>query len=409
MYSFISFPKLFINNLYPYVLLISLVVLVAVCSIILSNRLGFPSLFLFLLIGILCGEDGLGFKFNNANLTNVIGNLLLALILFEGGLTTSWKNVRRVLKHAISLSIIGVLLSVALISTIVYYIFDKPLSLGLLLGSIVSSTDIAAIFVLLRRINIPVKLMSILELESGFNDAPTVILVTSLSEYLSKVNGDIQMSWSFILYLVNNIILEMSIGTIIGVCIGYLGYLLLSRISVSLSGLYSIIVVSIAMLSYGLAGVLHGSGFIAIYLTSVIIGNSKNIAYKEITKNFAESLGILSQIALFIMLGLLVTPHNLLSTHVVNFSLILGVIIVLIVRPISVYASTYFFAISWKEQLLISIAGLRGAVPIVLATVPFMYKLDSREFIFNVVFVLVSLYLLIQAPLVNKICKNVYG
>jgi cell volume regulation protein A len=362
------------------------VLLSAVVAVRLSSRSGLPSLLLYLGIGVLLGQDGLGVKFDNAELTQVLGYAALVVILAEGGLGTDWRQIRPVVPAAAVLATVGVGISVAVTAAAAHYLAGLEWRQALIMGAVVSSTDAAAVFSVLRRVRLPPKLTGVLEAESGFNDAPVVILVVAFSHHGTPE------SWYVLL---GEILLELAIGAAIGLAAGLLGAYALRHLALPASGLYPIAVMAIAVLAYAGGALAHGSGFLAVYLASVVLGNA-GLPHRPATRGFAEGLAWLAQIGLFVLLGMLVTPHEL-GDDVVP-ALLVGLVLTAVARPLSVLATLTPFRTPWRAQALLSWAGLRGAVPIVLATIPVVAAVPKSERIFNIVFVLVTAYTLLQGP-----------
>ncbi|MET9923356.1 MULTISPECIES: potassium/proton antiporter [unclassified Streptomyces] len=352
-----------------------------------SSRSGLPSLLLYLGIGIALGQDGIfDVKFDNAELTQVIGYAALVVILAEGGLGAKWKEVRPVLPAAAVVSTIGVGISVGITAAAAHYLVGLDWRQALIIGAVVSSTDAAAVFSVLRRVPLPSRITGLLEAESGFNDAPVVILVVAFSAV-----GPVE-HWYL---LVGEIALELAIGAAIGITVGWLGSLGLRHVALPASGLYPIAVMAIAVMAYAAGAMAHGSGFLAVYLAAMILGNSK-LPHWPATRGFADGLGWLAQIGMFVLLGLLVTPHDLVD----DFwpAVVVGLVLTMVARPLSVFLSLAPFRLPAREKALISWAGLRGAVPIILATIPMVSGVEGSTRIFNIVFVLVIVYTLIQGP-----------
>ncbi|MET9133986.1 potassium/proton antiporter [Streptomyces antibioticus] len=380
-------PPLSVHDLNELLLVCSLVLLLAVAAVRISSRSGLPSLLVYLGIGVLMGQDGIGdIKFDNAELTQVIGYAALVVILAEGGLGTKWKEVGPALPAATTLALAGVAVSVGVTATAARFLIDLEWRQALIIGAVVSSTDAAAVFSVLRRIPLPARVMGTLEAESGFNDAPVVILVVAFS-----ASGPVE-HWYV---LVGEILLELAIGAAIGLAVGWLGSLGLRHVALPASGLYPIAVMAIAVTAYASGAMAHGSGFLAVYLASMVMGNAK-LPHWPATRGFAEGLGWLAQIGMFVLLGLLVSPHELGDD--VWPALIIGLVLTMVARPLSVLLCLTPFRVPWQEQTLMSWAGLRGAVPIILATIPMVQGVDSSRRIFNIVFVLVVVYTLVQGP-----------
>ncbi|MCZ0994950.1 potassium/proton antiporter [Streptomyces noursei] len=376
-----------VEHLNELLLICSLVLLVAVAAVRLSSRSGLPSLLIYLGIGIAMGQDGVGgVIFDNAELTQLLGYAALVVILAEGGLGTKWKEIKPALPQAAMLSTVGVAVSVGVTAAGAHYLAGLEWRQALLIGAVVSSTDAAAVFSVLRSVPLPSRLTGVLEAESGFNDAPVVILVVAFS-----TAGPIE-HWYVLL---GEIALELAIGAAIGLAIGWIGAYGMRHVALPASGLYPIAVMAIAVSAYAAGALAHGSGFLAVYLAAVVLGNAK-LPHAPATRGFAEGVGWIGQIGMFVLLGLLVTPHNLLDDIVP--ALLIGMILTLVARPLSVFSSLLPFRVPWQEKTLLSWAGLRGAVPIVLATIPMVGDVPGSETVFNIVFVLVVVYTLIQGP-----------
>ncbi len=361
--------------------------LIAVAAVRISSRSGLPSLLLYLGIGIAMGQDGIGnVSFSNAELTQVIGYAALVVILAEGGLGTKWKEIRPALPAAAALSLAGVAVSVGVTAAGAHYLVGLEWRQALIIGAVVSSTDAAAVFSVLRKVPLPSRITGVLEAESGFNDAPVVILVVAFS-----AAGPVE-HWY---HLVGEIALELTIGAAIGLAVGWLGSYGLRHVALPASGLYPIAVMAIATVAYAAGAIAHGSGFLAVYLASMVMGNAK-LPHWPATRGFAEGLGWIAQIGMFVLLGLLVTPHELADDIVP--ALLIGLVLTVIARPLEVVISLAPFRMPWREQALMSWAGLRGAVPIILATIPMVTGVADSRRIFNIVFVLVVVYTLVQGP-----------
>lgn len=361
--------------------------LIAVAAVRISSRSGLPSLLLYLGIGIAIGQDGIGnVAFDNAELTQVIGYAALVVILAEGGLGTKWKEIKPALPAAVVLSTVGVAVSVGITAAAAHYLVGLDWRQALIIGAVVSSTDAAAVFSVLRKVPLPSRVTGVLEAESGFNDAPVVILVVAFS-----TAGPVD-HWSV---LVGTIALELAIGVAVGLTVGFLGAYGLRHVALPASGLYPIAVMAIAVVAYAAGAMAHGSGFLAVYLASMVLGNAK-LPHAPANRGFAEGLGWIAQIGMFVLLGLLVTPHELI--HDFWPAVVIGLVLTVVARPMEVLVSLLPFRIPWQEQALMSWAGLRGAVPIILATIPMVSDIEGSERIFNIVFVLVVVYTLVQGP-----------
>ncbi|MFF1346145.1 potassium/proton antiporter [Streptomyces sp. NPDC058322] len=359
-----------------------------------SSRSGLPSLLLYLGIGIAIGQDGFfDVKFDNAELTQVIGYAALVVILAEGGLGTKWKEIKPALPAAVMLSLVGVAISVGVTAAGAHYLVGLDWRQSLIIGAVVSSTDAAAVFSVLRKVPLPARVTGVLEAESGFNDAPVVILVVAFS-----TKGPVD-SWYV---LVGEIALELAIGAAMGIAVGWLGSYGLRHVALPASGLYPIAVMAIAVSAYAAGALVHGSGFLAVYLAAMVLGNAK-LPHWPATRGFADGLGWIAQIGMFVLLGLLVTPHDLLD----DFwpAVIVGLVLTVVARPLEVFISLAPFRLPWQEKALMSWAGLRGAVPIILATIPMVAGVEGSTRVFNIVFVLVIVYTLIQGPTLPWLAK----
>lgn len=365
------------------------VLMVAIAAVRLSTRSGLPSLLIYLGLGLALGNRGLGIEFSDEELTQVLGYAALVLILTEGGVTTKWSSIRGSLAPAAALATVGVLVSIGVVAGAARVVLDMPWNAALLIGAILASTDAAAVFAVLRKVPLPRQVSGMLEAESGFNDAPVVILVTALAA--NTVGSGAGAWWAIAL----TVILELLVGSVVGLGVGWLGGRLMARVAGGSSALFSIGVVSVSVLAYAAADVVHASGFIACYLASLVLGNMA-LPHRAPVLGFATALGWLAQIGLFVMLGLLADPSGFPSQ--ILPALVLGLVLLLVARPLSVIVSCTPFGIGWRTQAFLSWAGLRGAVPVVLATVPLTAGTPGVDWVFNLVFVLVIIFTLVQAP-----------
>jgi potassium/hydrogen antiporter len=375
-----------LHELYLALLAGGVVLLISIVATRVASRVGLPSLLLFLLLGVLLGEDVLGIDFDDAQLAQNIGTAALAVILIEGGLTTRWSDIRRLLAPAGVLATIGVGVSTLLTAVGAHLLLGFGWQLALLLGATVSSTDAAAVFSILRALPLPRRVAGLLEAESGFNDAPTVILVLIFSQTPFKVHAG---------PLIGSLVYELAAGAAIGIGVGWLGARALPRLALPASGLYPLATFGLGIVAFAAAGTAHASGFLAAYLAALVLANS-GLPHRAATRSFAEGLGWLAQIGLFVLLGLLVTPRELPAQLLSAF--VVGLLLLLVARPASVLVSLMPFRVPLGEQLFISWAGLRGAVPIVLATFAVVEDVPHSGRLLNIVFVLVVMFTLIQGP-----------
>jgi cell volume regulation protein A len=369
-------------------LLGAVVLLVAVAAVRLSTRAGLPSLLVYLALGVAIGESGLGIQFSNADLTRILGFCALVVIIAEGGLTTRWPVVRPVIAMAATLATFGVLVSVVVVGVIVHLLLHLPWRLALLYGAVLSSTDAAAVFSTLRRLRLRPRLTAILEAESGINDAPAVIAVIALS---TMTGPDLSAHWWQEALLVAY---ELAAGAAVGLLIGAIGAVGLRRFALPAAGLYPLAAIGFTVLAYAAGSVAHTSGFLAVYVAGVILGNAR-IPHRQAVLGFADGMAWLAQIGLFVLLGMLASPPRLPAA--VLPALLVGLVLVILARPISVATSLTWFRLGWRDQAFLSWAGLRGAVPIVLATIPLSAHVEGSVKIFEVVFVLVVIFTVAQA------------
>ena len=368
------------------------VVLAGVLAVRVSQRVGLPSLLLYLGIGIAIGEAGLGLRFEDAALTQTLGLAALVVILTEGGLTTRWAAVRPAVPLAVVLSTLGVAVSVAVTAVFTVLLLGVDWRSGLLVGAILSSTDAAAVFSTLRALGLPPRLTATLEMESGFNDAPVVILVTLLS---SGATGTPVEIVALVAY-------ELVVGAVFGIAVGFGSAWLLRHSALPAAGLYPLSVLTAAVGAYSVAAVAHASGFLAAYLAGLVLGNVP-LPHRRATLGFVEALAWFAQIGLFVLLGLLVSPGELPAALLPALGI--GVALLLLARPLSVLASAVWFRLSWAEQAFVSWAGLRGAVPIVLATIPLTAHTPGSDRFFDVVFVLVVVFTLVQGTTLAPLAR----
>src|SRR6476659_4147963 len=383
-----------LQQLYLVLLAGGLVLLASIVATRAATTVGLPALLLFLGVGVIVGEDGLGLHFENYLLADHLGTVALAIILIEGGLTTKFSDVRRVLAPAGMLATLGVAVSMVITAAGAHLLLGMDWQLAFLLGAIVSSTDAAAVFSVLRVVPLPRRVAGLLEAESGFNDAPAVILVLMFSATPLELSP---------VHLVGELVYELGVGAAIGLGCGFVGSIALRRIALPASGLYPLANFGIGLVAFAAAGSAHASGFLAAYLAAVVLANS-GLPHRSATRSFAEGLGWLAQIGLFVLLVLLVDPSDL-GSDVVP-AIVVGLVLLLVARPASVIISLAAFRVPWKEQAFLSWAGLRGAVPVVLATVPLTIGTPDAEWIFDLVFVLVVVFTIVQAPTLPWVARR---
>ncbi len=359
--------------------------LVAVAAVRLSARTGLPTLLIYLGFGLALGESGIGIRFDDAGLTRVVGLVALAVILAEGGLTSRWDELRPVFPAAVALSTIGVLISVGVTALGAVLLLDLEPRLALLLGALVASTDAAAVFTVLRRVALRRRLAALLEAESGTNDPFAVILVVVLAESGRITAGSV----------VAGLVYQVAVGGVLGWVCGRAGAVALRQAALPSGALHGLAVLGVALTSFAAAEVLHASGFLAVYVAALVLGNS-DLPHRQPTIGLAEALAWLAQISLFVLLGLLATPSRL--PEAILPALGIGLVLTLLARPLSVLVVTTPFGIRLREQVVLSWGGLRGAVPIVLTTIPLSQQFPGSQQLFDVVFVLVVVFTLLQGP-----------
>lgn len=362
------------------------VLLVAVGAVRISTRLGLPSLLVYLALGVAIGESGLGIQFEDADLTRTLGFCALIVIIAEGGLTARWGQLRPVLTVSASLATVGVLVSIAVVGVVMHLTLGLDWRLALLYGAVLSSTDAAAVFATLRRLRLPPRLVATLEAESGMNDAPAVLVVLMLSS--TPVGGG--HPWWYEVLVVTY---ELVMGAIIGYAVGVAGRWTLRHAALPSSGLYPIAAVGLTVLAYAAGAVAHASGFLAVYVAGVVLGNAR-LPHRQAILGFADGLAWLAQIGLFVMLGLLVSPARL--DDALLPAIVAGLALLFLARPLAVFLSAAPFRVNLRDQAFLSWAGLRGAVPIVLATIPLSAEVGGASRLFDAVFVLVVIFTLVQ-------------
>ena len=376
-------------NLDIYLAVAGFLLLLCVFANKLSDRFGIPSLLLFLALGMLAGVDGPGrINFQDSRLTNYVGTLALIFILFNGGLLTNWNNVKNELFRGSLLSTAGVFFTALFLFGGAFFIIGLPFETSLLLSAIVSSTDAPAVFAAMRTSDarLSPRLKSLLEFESASNDPMAVLLSLAAVSYINKP----QISFGELGFFFAN---QMFLGIISGLVLGRAAAYILQNSRLPYPGLYPVYGISAALLIYSLTQLAGGSGFLAVYISGIILGNSMFL-YRRHLIRFNDSLAWIMQISMFLILGLLVNPHELVGVMPAGFAC--SLFLMFIARPLAVFICLFRSRFSLREQLLISWAGLKGAVPIILATYPLMEKLPNAQYLFNLIFFLVIISVLFQ-------------
>jgi cell volume regulation protein A len=382
------------------ILLSGVLLLIGIASSKFSARLGLPVLVLFLVVGMLAGEDGIGrIEFDNFVVAHAIGTLALAMILFDGGLQTRTASLTAAWKPAALLATVGVGLTAGVTGLAASYVLGIPTIAGLLLGSIVASTDAAAVFSVLRSqgLRLRQRVSATLEVESGSNDPMAIFLTVGVIEVMS---GRLEPG----LGLARLFLMQMGIGTLVGLGVGVLAVRIINRINLEAAGLYPVLASACGLLAFGIASSLGGSGFLSIYLAGIVLGNSRFV-FDRGTFLFMDGLAWIGQITMFVVLGLLSTPSDLVS--VAGPGLLVAAVLILVARPAATVPLLLPFRFGAREHLLVAWGGLKGAVPIILATFPLMFDIPEGRLIFDVVFFVVLVSAVVQgatlAPLATRL------
>lgn len=381
------------------IFLSAILLLLGIISSKISARAGLPLLVLFLLVGMLAGQDGIGgIRFDNPLGAHALGTLALAIILYDGGLQTQLSSIRAVWKPSALLATAGVLVTAVITGLAAHWVLGLSVLEGLLIGAIVGSTDAAAVFTQLRNagVNINKRIKSILEIESASNDPMAIFLTVGLLEVL--VNG-----MPLGVGLLKLFVMQMGIGTIVGLGTGWLGVRLINRIELTAAGLYPVLVAGVGLFSFGLAANLGGSGFLAVFLTGVVVGNSRFV-FQRGAFLFLDGLAWLGQITMFVVLGLLINPKELLDVWLEG--LLIAIVLICVARPLAVIPMLKPFGFNQREITLVSWVGLRGSVPIILAVFPLIFGLPGAPLIFNVVFFVVLLSATVQGSTLSLVASR---
>lgn len=369
-------------------------------------RFGVPALLLFLVVGMLFGSDGLGMQFHNAKEAQFIGMVALSIILFSGGMDTKFKEIKPILAQGIVLSTAGVLLTAFFTGLFIWWLsgmswtnIQLPLITSLLLAATMSSTDSASVFAILRsqKMNLKHNLRPMLELESGSNDPMAYMLTIVLIQFiLSSGMGAVSILMSFIIQFI--------VGAAAGYLLGKIAILMLNKLNIDNQALYPILLLSFVFFTFSLTDLLKGNGYLAVYIAGMMVGNNK-IMYRKEIYTFMDGLTWLFQIIMFLCLGLLVNPHEMLEIAIV--ALLIGVFMIVIGRPLSVFLCLLPFGnrVKLKSRLFISWVGLRGAVPIIFATYPVVAGVPGAHSIFNIVFFITIVSLVVQGTTVSWVAR----
>lgn len=384
-----------IDNLHLYIIAIGIILFISVYASKISEKVGFPLLLVFLILGMLLGSEGIvGIKFDNALLAQAVGSVSLIFILYSGGLDTHWGHIKPVLISGVMLATLGVLITAVILACFIYLMWDITMLEALLLGSIVSSTDAAAVFMIFRSHKIRLKdnIQPLLELESGSNDPMAIFLTITILQLIVMSNVTSATEW------IVQFVAQFAVGGAIGLLCGYAFPKICEKINISQPGLYPLISVAWLFMVFGLSMMLKGNGYLSIYIAGILT-NKFAFPYKSHIIAFHDAIAWMMQILVFLVLGLLVFPSQL--PEVALQALILVFVLMFFARPMSVFITLAKSKYDKREKAFISWVGLRGAVPIILATYPFVYNLEQSQLFFNVVFFMVLVSVLVQGMTLN--------
>jgi len=369
----------------------ALIVLVSVIGVRLAGRLGVPGLLLYLLLGLILGSTFPGLHMSNAELATVLGYAALILILAQGGLTTRMDDLRPVMWPAITLASVGVLVSIAVVAIPLVLWLDVPVQSAIILGAVLAATDAAAVFSVMRRLRLSTRVRTLLEAEAGFNDAPVVVIVVVVA-----TGAFTEASWWQVPLLV---VVELIGGAVVGVVVGFSGRWLLPRLALPAVGLYPIAALALLVGAYGLADLLHTSGFLAVYIAAILIGSAPRLPHRRSIIGFADGLAWIAEIGLFFMLGALADVGSLLTA--LPLALLVSALILLIARPLAAVVSLVPYRARGSTVAFTSIAGLRGAVPIVFAAIPLGLGVPGARLVFDVTLIATLVLMVVQVPLIR--------
>jgi len=381
-----------------YLIVVALLLVLSIFASKISDRFGIPVLLLFLVIGMIAGSEGIGgIYFDNSRIAQTVSIIALVLILFSGGLQTRWGQVRPVMVQSFSLATVGVVLTAVIVGVFASRLLNISTMEGILLGSMMSSTDAAAVFSVLRSkgISLKGKLKPLLELESGSNDPMAVFLTIGMIQLIQQ--PEIALSQIILLFFK-----QMIIGGLMGYIMGRFVAFLINHINLGYEGLYPILSLSFVLLTYGLTDILSGSGFLAVYLMGIVL-NDVDIIHKRTIQRFHDGFAWLMQITMFLVLGLFIFPSQLLP--VAGEALLIAAILIFVARPISVFLTLIPCSLKFNEKVFISWVGLRGAAPIILATFPLLAGIEHSELFFNVIFFIVLISVLLQGTTLAPVAR----
>lgn len=397
------------------ILLVSFLMFVAILMAKVGTKFGVPTMLLFLILGMLAGEDGIGVRIDEPRVAEFLGHLAMTIILLTGGLETSLPETKPIIKKGISISTLGVFITILVTGLFIYYVFGSRIGgagasiLGcLLVAAVMSSTDSASVFSILRnkRLSLRENLGPLLELESGSNDPMAYVLTILLVNILETVHSSSGATgtWHIIFFGAWVLLKQIAIGFAVGLALGHGARWLLTRIHLQSSPLYSILILSIVLFSNGAASFIGGNGLLALYICAIIIGNTKDLPSKKEVLTFFDGITWLSQLMMFLLLGLLAKPSHMPTVLVP--ALLIGVFLILIARPAGIMLSLLpFRGLSFKAKLLTSWVGLKGAGPILFALYTVIEGVDGSNEIFNIVFIITLLSLLVQGMTISPMAR----
>ncbi len=381
-----------------YLLVGAILLLLSILASKASSRIGIPSLVLFIVIGMLAGSDGIGgIQFNNLAIVQSVGVIALIFILFSAGLDTQAVLARPVLSQGLGLATFGVMITAFLVALFAYFIIPLPFIHSLLLGAIVSSTDASAVFSILRsqKVTMNRQLKTLIEFESGSNDPMAIFLTLACIKFILTRNLS---AFDMVLMFVSQLV----VGLFVGFAMGRLIPFIFNKLKLEYSGLYPVLNVALLLLTYGIASSLDGSGFLAIYLTGLMMAKAE-FTHKTNLYRFHDGFVWLMQIVMFLILGLQIFPSHLPS--IITMGILVSAFLMIIARPVAVFSILSLSSLSFREKSMVAWTGLRGAVPIILATFPLVAQIPHANTIFNIVFFIVLTSVLIQGTLLTKVAS----
>jgi len=387
-----------VNDLDPAVAAGAVLLLLGVLASKVSSRFGIPALLLFVGLGMLAGSEGVGgIEFTDYEAAQTFGVVALAYILFAGGFSTPWAHIKPVLAPGVALATVGVAVTAMIAGTVAAWVLDLPWVTGLLLGAILSSTDAAAVFAVLRSRNVSLAgpLRPLLELESGSNDPMAVFLTIGFLELLTTPDLSVAA-------LVPLFVQQAVVGSVVGLVVAKAAAVGINRLRLEYDGLYPVVTLAVVIVIYGLAAELGGSGFLAVYLAGIVLGSSE-LLHKKSLGRFHDAIAWIAQISMFLVLGLLVFPRQLAS--VAGSALLVALVLVFVARPVAVFVTLGFSRFDLRAKAMLSWVGLRGAVPIILATFPLVEGIEGADLIFDVVFFAVLISVLVQGTTIPTVAR----